>query len=137
MSLSNKVKTRIFYISVFVAFLSFIGYVKLGRYIVSINHSVSNCFIDEVRVVGREQFVSIDYHFDVKGKIYKGGGSYSQMVMKYENFKRLENKSLPVAYNKVFGHMSSYILILPKDYEEFNIPYPDSLKWILQSIKKY
>ena len=137
MSLSNKVKTRIFYTSIIVFLLGFVGYNKLCRYVVSINHSISNCFIDKVGIVGRERFVSIDYHFSVEGKVYRGGVSYSQLLMPYKNFKLLENKSFPIAYNKKFGHMLSYILIFPKDYKEFNVPYPDSLKWVLPLIKKY
>lgn len=137
MSISNKTKTIIFNGSIIVIFLAIIGYGKLYRNSIKTNHEISNCHIDEIRRVGREQYILIKYHFSLGRKVYKSEASFSQAMMSDENAKLLEDKNFPVAYNKKFGCMLSHILIFPDDYKEFNVRYPDSLKWVLPLIKKY
>ena len=56
--------------------------------------------------------------------------------MSFENSKLLDNKNFPIVYNLKFNNMFSYLLIFPEDYSDFNIPYPDSLKWVLPLIRK-
>ncbi len=135
MVLSNKNKTRIFYISMAVLFLLFISFVRGIRHLLIQKHEITNCFIDEIKTVGREQSVRIKYHFFVDGRLHNSDVAFGQKYMSYENFKSLKNKEVPVAYHYKFGVMVSYILIFPDDYADFNIPFPDSLKWILPLIK--
>ncbi len=136
MKSSNRTKTRIFYTLIILLFLLFIGYNRWNRRSIQTNHKLSSCLIDKVKTVGREQYVLIKYHFSVDGKIYYSSVSYSQQQMSFENSKLLENKNFPVAYNIRSYNVLSYILIFPNDYKDFNIPYPDSLNWVLPLIKK-
>ncbi len=136
MALTNKTKTKIFYTAVVVLIVALIGYAKNSRRLLEANHEVTNCVVDEVKTIGREQVIGVKYHFFVAGKTYKSDASFSRAQMSYENFKLLEDKSFPVAYNLKYFDFSSFILIFPKDYKDFNVPFPDSLNWILPLIKK-
>ncbi len=42
-------------------------------------------------------------------------------------------KYFPVMYDPKFG--TSQLLVEPDDFKEFNLPYPDSLNWVLKYIK--
>ncbi len=136
MALTNKTKTRIFYISAIMFIVAFIWFARFTRHYLEADHEIANCFIDEIKTVGREQYVLVKYQFNVNGKAYKSSASFSQKIMSFENFKLLENKSVPAAYNLKYGKMLSYILIFPDDYKDFNVPFPDSLNWILPLMKK-
>ncbi len=79
------------------------------------------------------------------------GSSHMGMNLKYEfyynggkktgdnGFEKIrgntdfENKYFPVMYDTVLG--ASQLLIEPSDFERFNIPFPDSLNWVLPYLK--
>jgi hypothetical protein len=45
-----------------------------------------------------------------------------------------ENKYFPVLYDPVHGHKE--LLMEPRIFKEYNIPFPDSLKWVLEFLPK-
>ena len=96
----------------------------------------TEAFIDEVKLVGRERFVRVKYHFSIKGKQCYDDAAFNQSEMSFENFKLLTNKTVPLAYKSRFVYTLSFPLIFPVDYKDFGVTFPDSLRWILPLIKK-
>lgn len=45
-----------------------------------------------------------------------------------------ENKYFPVLYDPVHGHKE--LLMEPRIFKEYDIPFPDSLKWVLEFLPK-
>lgn len=65
---------------------------------------------------------------------YKGGKITSNNPFeKFVGNKDFEDKNFPVIYDPKFG--SSQLLIEPSNFERFNLPFPDSLKWVLKYLK--
>jgi hypothetical protein len=136
MKVSNKIKTKIFAISVVLLFAVFIAYARYCKYLLVSDHKVAIGHIDNELIRGREQHIVIKFHFTVDGKIYKDEATFSQRFMSFENAKLLDDKDIPLVYNDKLHTMLSYLLIFPDEYDEFRIQYPDSLKWILPLIEK-
>jgi len=135
MIFTNKTKNRIFYTGVVLLLISFLAFAKYSRLILKESHLVTNGFIDGVRIVGRERFVRVDYHYFIDGRKYSANSSFNPNQMSYENFRLLKKKKIPVVYHKGAIRTISFPLIFPGDYEDFNVPFPDSLKWILPLIR--
>lgn len=65
------------------------------------------------------------YKFDVKNESYYGE---FQLLAGSDAF--LKRKFL-VAYDST-NPQNNYMLVLPKDFQSFNLPFPDSLRWVIQ-----
>lgn len=72
------------------------------------------------------------YEFNILGKAYKGEAMYSIGQGNYSDFL---NKKFPVIYEKDHPDNSG-LLLSPYDFKEYNIPYPDSLKWVKEKYFK-
>jgi hypothetical protein len=80
--------------------------------------------------VGRVNMgIHLQYEFFYNGKKIIGERGFKN-VRGNQDFQR---KSFPVMYDPKFG--SSQLLVEPADFNEFNLPYPDSLKWVLKYIQ--
>ncbi|MNS42037.1 tRNA(Glu)-specific nuclease WapA precursor [compost metagenome] len=72
--------------------------------------------------------LTLDYEFRVGNKIYKGAaGPYTKIPSR--NYSDFQGKSFSVIYEKNKPENSG-LLLTPSNFERYNIPYPDSLKWI-------
>ncbi|HNJ27641.1 MAG TPA: hypothetical protein PLQ40_01730 [Ferruginibacter sp.] len=79
---------------------------------------------------------AIKYQFDYGGKTYFSYSSSSNSrLFNWEDpykllFNHIKGKSFPVVLSK--DNISKYnkILIIPDDFKEFNLQYPDSLNWV-------
>jgi len=134
-TLSNQSKTKIFYAVILLAFLLFVTSAKIERFILLTIGKISTCNVNEVRSVGREQFTLIKYSFTIGKKKYRRTISLNNRTLSVESGNCLEGKYLPLLYYQRMGVTLSYVLILPKDFEDFHLPYPDSLKWIIPLLK--
>ncbi len=62
----------------------------------------------------------------------KDFSNYSQPVFRCRPLGRsLFEHSFPVIYNTKKPGQSE-VLVFPSDFEEFNLPFPDSLRWVLE-----
>ena len=74
----------------------------------------------------------IKYNFAYNGNtIYSHGNAHKEYAP-LKNF--IINKQFPVIYSTVNPNYNM-ILILPEDFKDYNVPFPDSLNWVLQYIK--
>lgn len=136
MKLSNKLKTIIFYIIITLLIPIYYFFAKNERTNLLKEHNIGSCVIDNIKTVGREQIISVKYHFNFENNLYHGESVYNRKEIKFENIKLLNNKSFPVIFKKRMYGMSSIILIFPKEFNDFSIPFPDSLKFVTQYICK-
>lgn len=74
----------------------------------------------------------IEYHFSYGGNLYSSDGNAHKEYASLRNF--IINKKFPVVFDSVNPNYNM-ILILPEDFKNYNIPFPDSLKWVLNYIK--
>lgn len=88
--------------------------------------------VSEVKYVAKQGEV-IYYNFEVDYKTFSATNNYG-------NFHSLQrfviNKSFPVIYAKDNPKDYNTLLIEPDDFSAYNIPYPDSLYWIIKHIKE-
>lgn len=78
----------------------------------------------------------LDYQYIINDKEFKATGAYLAEEIKYyigNDF--FVNKTFPIVYYPPRPSISR-ILITPRDFSDFNMPFPDSLKWVLQYYKK-
>ena len=134
MNWTNKIKTKIFYASMIILALLFFLFARYSRWLLEKNHLVTIGYIDDVKIIGRERFVNIKYHYLANGDTCFDDASFNQRQITYEKFKLLNKKWIPVVYHKSATRLISCPLIFPNDYKDFNVPFPDSLKWILPLI---
>lgn len=67
----------------------------------------------------------LNYEFYYNGEKKSGNNA----VEKIRGLKEFENKYFPVIYDQKYG--ASQILIDPAMFKKYNVPFPDSLKWVL------
>jgi hypothetical protein len=80
--------------------------------------------------IGANMSMNLKYEFYYKGnKIIDNNASGS-----YRGHRIFENKYFPVMYDPILG--TSKLLIEPSDFKRFNLPFPDSLKWVLKYLKQ-
>ena len=73
-----------------------------------------------------------EYYFSTNENManyYSKSSSSSSFVTYAKIGKKVLNKSFPVIYNKSLPQYNK-ILIIPDDFKEYNIPFPDSLNWV-------
>ena len=77
---------------------------------------------------------NITYIFKVAGKEYEGERGFSNVIKSRAYL--LEGKNFPVVFDTQ-DTSNNAILISPKAFEEYKIPFPDSLDWARKCISVY
>jgi hypothetical protein len=79
---------------------------------------------------------TLKYHFEYKHIEYQSQGTSSTLLDNYFDLRNyIAGKSFPVIFNRK-DPLVNHILIVPEDFKLFNIPYPDSLEWVSDILKK-
>src|SRR5690606_5193877 len=76
-------------------------------------------------VSGAKMGMSLQYEFCYEGKKIVGNNSFGKIRGNID----FEGRYFPVMYDPIFR--SSKLLIEPSDFKKFNLPFPDSLNWVL------
>jgi hypothetical protein len=85
---------------------------------------------------GSAGVMSINFKFVVKGQYYNGSSGYSDMNLSSANFDSIfKGKTFPVIYDGSNPHNAD-ILITPTFFKHFGVPFPDSLKWVLEYVNE-
>ncbi|MBN8832917.1 MAG: hypothetical protein J0H76_00930 [Sphingobacteriales bacterium] len=71
----------------------------------------------------------LNYNFFYNGEKKTGNNS----IDKIRGLKDFEGKYFPVIYDPKYG--ISQILIDPAEFKKYNVPFPDSLNWVLPYFK--
>jgi hypothetical protein len=80
--------------------------------------------------IGSKMSLNLKYEFYYNGERVTGASPLS----KIRGNPDFENRYFPVMYYpKMGGH--SQLLVQPSDFEKFNLPFPDSLKWVLSYLE--
>jgi hypothetical protein len=76
--------------------------------------------------------ISLYFTFELKGRIYESRTEFGYNNLSKEDAQAFfVGKFFPLMYNP--NHLeNNQILITKKDFQHFNIPFPDSLKWTLK-----
>lgn len=72
------------------------------------------------------------YNYSIGKDLYKGTDLHGQLKYSIED---LNGKYFPVVYSFNGFWYDSKILITPDDFKQFNLPFPDSLNWVLKYMK--
>ena len=75
--------------------------------------------------------VNLEYEFVYKNKKIVGYAAGGQI----RGIREFENRSFPVIYYPGLGGHSQ-LLLQPSDFKKYDIPFPDSLSWVLQYLNK-
>lgn len=70
------------------------------------------------------------YEFYYKGKKIMGANAFEP----FRGNRDFENRYFPVMYYPGLGGHNE-LLIRPSDFKKYNLPFPDSLKWVLPYLK--
>ena len=139
---NNKVLARIIFGSG-LAIMLFIFYIignnnknEFKKQIVN-NIYFLNGVVDGTEQKYKDAF-KIRYHFSFKGKEYIQSqaeiNSSSFFADKYSSIKNIIiNKSFPVIIDSMNPDINQ-MLVIPNDFEFYNIPFPDSLQWVKKLI---
>ncbi len=80
---------------------------------------------------------ALKYDFEYNRKKYKKIGNSNGKSSDYEAiYKYVINRTFPVLINKINPQEYSKLLVVPEDFQEYGLPFPDSLKWILKYINR-
>ena len=80
---------------------------------------------------------ALNYYFEYNGENYTTYSSSSGKPSDYDNIKLFViNRTFPVLINKNNPQEYSKLLVVPEDFQEYGLQFPDSLKWILKYIKR-
>ncbi len=80
---------------------------------------------------------ALNYDFEYNSKEYKKSGNSNGKASDYEAlYKYIINKTFPVIINKINPQDYSKILVVPEDFQEYELQFPDSLKWLLKYIDR-
>lgn len=82
----------------------------------------------------RSPGVSIEYSYQVNGKLYHGSSGYANLFSSGRD--SILGKHFPVAYDTTDAK-NYRMLITTKDFKAFSIPFPDSLEWIKNYQRRY
>ncbi len=93
------------------------------------------CYIYKLSVKGKttlaQQMIGDEYDIDRQFK--QGDGIMMDSLV---------GKSFPILYDTTSRihpplKFTNFLLIFPEDFKQFNLPFPDSLKWVLKFNRKY
>ena len=73
--------------------------------------------------------MDLQYEFDYKGKKIVSNNPFEHI----RGNRDFENRYFPVMYDSTLG--LSQLLVEPDNFQRFDIPFPDSLNWVLQYLK--
>ena len=142
----NKTFYRLLSLTIVVLALGmplFIGHLNGKEYDKAIrrNSSITSGTIYEFEKKAKLSAV-IKYDFEYEGKKYYSSSSSSNTGLRWEDeykilFSQIKGKVFPVFFSRDNPARYNKILISPKDFEEFNINYPDSLKWVKTILDGY
>jgi hypothetical protein len=84
----------------------------------------------------------LKYEFEYEGKKYYSSSSSSNTGLRWEDeykilFQQIKGKVFPIYFSRDNPARYNKILISPKDFEEFNINYPDSLNWVKMILDRH
>ena len=77
-------------------------------------------------IYGANISMDLRYEFYYKGKKITG----SNATGNYRGNQNFVDKYFPVMYDPEYG--SSELLVQPANFKKYNIPFPDSLRWVLE-----
>jgi hypothetical protein len=80
---------------------------------------------------GANVSVDLKYEFYYKGKKIDGANGFEP----FRGNRDFENRYFPVMYYPGMGGHSQ-LLVRPSDFKDFNLPFPDSLNWVLKYLRK-
>jgi len=135
--MSSKIKTTV----AIIVFILFLFIIQIN-YKYKLNELKSNFYITTGLVTGYS--IGVKYHsgnmfitstYSVQNKENENSKQYSKTLNRDDFRNYFLGKSFPVIYS-VKDISNSRTLIFPSDFEEFNIPFPDSLNWVKQYIEK-
>ena len=87
------------------------------------------------RFSGRGGWRYMDFTMEVNGKKYNGSSPYKDSDFAPGGLREIRGKSFPVIYHPDYPSINS-LLILPSEFKEAGLPFPDSLKWLLPYLEK-
>lgn len=73
--------------------------------------------------------MELKYEFYYHGERIEADNS----IEKIRGLREFENKYFPVIYDPKLGQ--SELLIEPEEFRNYNIPFPDSLSWVIKYFK--
>ncbi len=133
--MTNKTKTRLFYSGALVFLVLFFASARYVRHLLITNHRFSSGKVYEVRRTGRSHIVRLAYTFEATGRTYDVSTIYEEELLPIEDAGMLLGKTFPVIYYTKMPALANQLLLFPPDYEQYQISYPDSLKWLLPFVK--
>lgn len=103
------------------------------------NEGFTTALVTKIELTGHPVVSCIVWQIVIKGNTYTFHEDCSDKDISYDS---LIGKVFPAIYDTTSKHhyqisSSDHILIFPNDFKQFNIPFPDSLKWVLKFNKKY
>jgi hypothetical protein len=121
-------KNKVVVISVFCIFGLLIVFVEIRQISLSKNGVVVNAHT--LDWAGSSYMgMTLKYEFVYKGEKEEGNNP----IEKIRGLREFEDKYFPVFYDPKLGQ--SQILIDPAKFKKFNVPFPDSLSWVLPYFK--
>lgn len=100
---------------------------KKNETLLKLNHEFTFAKVKSVSRAVRPSGHIIGFKFRLNNQIYTGSKACSY----WHNFDGLVDKYLPLAYYPADPTINE-LLVLPEDYEKYNVAIPDSLNWIKQ-----
>lgn len=122
-----KVSKKASLYGVIIFFLIFIAYIFLSEKYLEKEGIVLNAKTTTWGVVVKGY--DLNYEFYYKGEKKTANNA----VEKIRGLREFENKNFPAIYDPKYG--ASQILIDPEMFKKYNVPFPDSLKWVLPYFK--
>lgn len=120
--------TCLFYYNIYIA-------IPKQKKLIRDNLEISNnCLIHEIGSMHRTSATVFRYRYYINGVKYSNKISLGIKFQPHGS-SYLMNRTLPVVYEKDNPN-NSWLLIKPTDFEYFNLPFPDSLKWIKEDVIK-
>lgn len=81
---------------------------------------------------------AINYTFSFEGRTYQSYSSSNGSADDYEKlFPYINGRTFPVLFSKNDPEHYSLMLIVPEDFKEFGISFPDSLNWVKRLLNKF
>lgn len=71
--------------------------------------------------------ISIKYEYYIDGKTYTSATGYGGIA--YADGSNFINRNVPLIYSRKIS--SVRLLLLPNDFKKYDVPFPDSMQWVL------
>ena len=91
------------------------------------NITISDARVHQTKM-GHKGGVNLFYSYYAEGKVYYGKERYP---FSSDSRNLFYNRSFPIAYSSKKPELNK-ILLLPSDFQKFNMSFPDSLQWLLK-----